>query len=110
MSLIGIHIPDILDISKKHNINIKFFQLFVSATKEYKNNEKYKKIFTLISKRNIKLVVHGSYSINLSRDWNNTDWWIQQLSKEIVLAQEIGAFAIVIHTGKQLKQPSSFAC
>ena len=103
MSLIGIHISDILDISKPDNSNINFYQLFVSATKEYKNNEKYKKIFTLISKRNIKLVVHGSYSINLSRDWNNTDWWIQQLSKEIILAQEIGAFAIVIHTGKQLK-------
>ena len=103
MSLIGIHISDLPEIEKYNKTNIKFFQLFVSPLKEYKTNEKYTKIFKLISKKNIKLVVHASYSINLSKHWKDTDWWIQQLSRELKIANDIGAFGIVIHTGKQLK-------
>lgn len=103
MSLIGIHITDLLDINTSNNNNIIFFQLFVSATKDYKNDAKYTKLFKTIAEKRIKLVVHCAYSINLSRDWKNIDWWIQQLTKEIEIAGDIGAFAIVIHTGKQLK-------
>jgi deoxyribonuclease-4 len=103
MSLIGIHISDFSDINKSINSDITLFQSQVSATKEYINNKKYKKTFKTVVKRNIKLVVHASYSINLSRNWKITDWWIQQLITEINIAEEIGAFAVVIHTGKQLK-------
>lgn len=109
MSLIGIHIPDFLDINKAINKNIKFFQLFVSPTLEYKHNEKYKTIFKLIAKKNIRLVVHGSYVLNMSKNWNSSDWWIHQLITEMKIAQDIGAFSIVIHTGKQLDLTSNEA-
>ena len=107
MSLIGVHAEDIhniIDIVENNKIykNLDLVQIFVSATTNYKD-KKYTKIKLHLKKQKIKVVVHASYSINLARRWTDIDWWIQQFINEIIAADEIGAFAIVVHTGKKLE-------
>jgi deoxyribonuclease-4 len=110
MSLKGIHhsnISELLNINKKHNIS--FFQIFIKSKDlldttnsspikyEIKNNIQYK-----LHKKNIKLICHGSYSVNLSRNWEESDWMIQRIIQEIKIADKLGSFGLVIHVGKQL--------
>jgi len=87
-SLIGIHVNNINNIKNYKNIN--FFQFFV------KQNKKYKKL------KNIFSVIHASYTINLARNWSETDWWIIQFINEIEICHIIGSFCIIIHVGKKL--------
>lgn len=108
MSLTGIHISNfelIPDIHKEHNI--KFFQFFVTPSKNYK--KEYPKIIKYIKKNNISCIVHSSYSINLARTWNTSSWQIQHLIGEIIICNQIGITNIVIHTGKSLNLPISTA-
>lgn len=103
-SLIGIHISRIDDVMgniDKHFKNIDLIQIFVNATTNY-NDKKYTDAVQYLQKKKIKLVVHGSYSINLAKRWTETDWWIQQFIGEIKVSHQLGSFGIVIHTGKQL--------
>lgn len=107
MSLLGIHISNILDVPKEivnvsHFRSINLVQIFVSATNNYLD-KKYDSVLKFLKTNNIYIVVHASYSINLARKWSNTDWWIQQFIGEINEASKIGAFGIVIHTGKKLQ-------
>lgn len=113
MSLIGVHIDNILDIvnilaKNKLYENIDLVQTFVNATTDY-TDKKYDKVKKHILERNIKISIHASYSINLSKQWNENDWWIQQFINEINAAHTLNAFCIVIHTGKklQLSEPVS---
>lgn len=107
MSLIGVdinNIVNIVDIVEKNEIykNLELVQIFVSATANY-SDTKYDHIKSYIRKKDIRLVVHASYSINLSRRWSESDWWIQQFISEITAANELGAFGVVVHTGKKLE-------
>jgi deoxyribonuclease-4 len=116
MSLIGIHISDISDImalvksNNEKNVfkNINLVQVFISATTNYLD-KKYESDLKFIRDNKITLVVHGSYSINLSRRWTTTDWWILQFIGEIKASEQIKAFGIVIHTGKKLDLSDSEA-
>jgi deoxyribonuclease-4 len=74
--------------------------LFVSTNKKHK--EFYEPIKKLINKLNIILSVHISYTINIASDPNNYSWGIMQFIEEIKIASMIGAFAVVVHLGKQL--------
>jgi deoxyribonuclease-4 len=107
MSLIGIHIGMLDDIIKTidtdhHFNNINLIQIFISATTDY-SDKKYVNVIKYLIKNKIKLVVHGSYSINLAKHWSDIDWWIQQFIAEVKGSAQLNAFGIVIHTGKQLK-------
>jgi deoxyribonuclease IV len=107
MSLIGVHVEnihDIVNILEKNIIYKKLglVQIFVSATTNYKDI-KYKNIKSHMETNDIRLVIHASYSINLSRRWTNNDWWIQQFINEIYASHDLGAFCIVVHTGKKLE-------
>lgn len=100
--LVGIHIENINDDNlievKKYGGNC--VQLFVDImSKKIKQPEYQKKI---LLQNNIKCVVHASYTINCSLDWNEYSWWIKQFIEEIKYANKIGALGIVIHLGKQL--------
>jgi deoxyribonuclease-4 len=113
MSLVGIHVSNILDIPKeidKHTEfkNINLIQIFVSATTNY-SDEKFSDILNYVKLNRIYLVVHASYSINISRRWSDKDWWIQQFIGEIDGAAKLGSFGIVIHTGKKLDLSNSEA-
>lgn len=103
MSLIGVHIDSIDDIVEADKIfnNLSLVQTFVSATINY-SDPKYTTIKNFFKTKDIRLVIHASYSINLAKRWSANDWWIQQLIVEINQASELGAFAIVVHSGKKL--------
>ncbi len=105
MSLIGIHIdstPNSLidQIEYYHNKNCKALQLFVSTNK--KHMIFYEPIKKLINKLGIILSVHISYTINIAADPNNYSWGHMQFVEEIKIASMIGAYAVVVHLGKQL--------
>lgn len=107
MSLIGIHISDILyvsDIVKKNKKlhNLALVQIFVTATNNYLD-DRYADVLNFIIARKISIVVHASYSINLSRRWTERDWWIHQFVGEIIAAHKLNAFGIVVHVGKKLE-------
>lgn len=106
MSLIGIHISNILNVPEeinRHNElkDINLVQIFISATKNY-SDRKFNPVLQFLKDNKIYLVVHASYSINLARRWNENDWWIQQFIGEIISASKVGSFGIVVHTGKKL--------
>jgi len=112
MSLIGIHIdstPNSLidQIKYYHNKNCNTLQLFVSTNKKHK--EFYEPIKKLINKLNIILSVHISYTINIASDPNIYSWGIMQFIEEIQIASIIGAYAVVVHLGKQLDMSKEVA-
>ena len=115
---IGAHIGGgIKNISKSliivHQYGCNIVQLFVNpfatlseARKiKYKRQEgsKYIEFKKLLKEKNMKCVVHASYTINLSRNWDHYSGWIQQFINEIIAAHQIGAIAIVVHMGKQME-------
>jgi len=99
--MIGTHINDINNIYKN---NKKIYQIFIN---EKISNDK--KFIKYIKKNNIIIIVHVSYSINLSKNWSPNSSHILQLINEIKYAYKIGSPYIVIHTGKQMDLPLSVA-
>ena len=63
----------------------------------------YQDFKKFLTKNDMKCVIHASYTINLSRDWDQYSSWIQQFILEINAAQELGALGIVVHMGKQME-------
>jgi deoxyribonuclease-4 len=108
MSLIGIHVGQldqsshIAKISDKPYDSIGLFQIFVNPLKDY-NDDEFKSIRKLIEKNNIRLVVHASYVINISKRWKPYDWWVEQLITEIKIAEQLKCIGVVIHTGKKME-------
>ncbi len=102
MSLIGIHTSDIRTIEKNAIKGINLLQFFVSPMTDYSKIE-YVKAFEFAKKNNIYFFVHASYSINLSKRWIDSDWWVQQFINEIQICSDIKTSGIVIHTGKQME-------
>ena len=103
-NLIGLHIdstPEILcQQIEKYKNRCGIIQLFVSISK--KNKIFYDELKKQIQKYNLKVSVHISYTINLSKDSTKFTWWIHQMADEIKIAENIGAFVVVVHLGKQL--------
>lgn len=104
--LVGIHVSDLennINILNKNKINI--IQIFID------NNikSKLKIIKKLLINNNIKLVVHASYTINLANNWDEYSPHIIQFIDEIKCAYNLGAYCIVVHTGKQLNLSKSEA-
>jgi len=108
MSLIGIDIGSYQDMFELHEREkIEFFQVSARYLVNYLDQLKEGEHLQLPD--NFRVVVHYSYSINLSHPWNPNDWWIQQLISEIKASHKIGAFGIVIHTGKSMHYSESAA-
>ena len=109
MSMIGIDVEtyeDLIDLYKKYDIRL--FQIAAKRVNP-KDMKKRLKEENIELNKTIKIVVHFSYSINLAHVWTESDWWIQQLLEEIRYADEIDAFAIVIHTGKNVNYTNNAA-
>lgn len=117
MKYIGAHISKDTSIMKTiHNMsnnNGNALQIFVSSPmnsslpnidkilKESKNIKEY------LKDNNFKLVVHGSYVINLANskiDKRSVDiqdrWWINLLTKELDAADILNAEGVILHVGK----------
>ena len=102
MSLIGIDVRTFSDMDtlhQKHGIGL--FQIAAKTVTKYVESQIKASLSPLIIAP-YKIAVHYSYSINLSNRWSATDWWIQQMISEVREAELIGAYAIVIHTGKSI--------
>lgn len=103
--MIGAHIDNDIDDLVNNTLNIKnnggnCVQFFVNTMHKKKHlYDDYKKF---LNENSIKCVIHASYTINCSQNWNNYSWWIKQFIDEIECAESIGAYGIVIHLGKQL--------
>lgn len=112
MSLIGAHINSDLDEIKNdtlriHEIGGNIIQMFVNVnSKSKKINAYYTDFNKFLKSKNIKCVIHASYTINLAQNWDYYSWWIKQFILEIELAHIIDAIGIVVHLGKQLELSS----
>jgi deoxyribonuclease-4 len=113
MSLFGAHIQSDIDdlinntvIMKNNKCNI--VQLFTNKFSK-KAYEKYKEFGNFINVNNIKCVIHSSYTINISRNWDHHSWWLKQFILELEIANMIGAIGVVIHIGKQKDLPIEVA-
>jgi deoxyribonuclease-4 len=107
MVLIGVHIDSNIknikfNIEKYKLAGCNIIQLFVDPVANAEKKEKYKNINKLLKSNNMDVVVHISYTINCSQNWDYHSWWIKQFISEIDMANLIGAFAVVVHLGKQL--------
>ena len=103
-NIIGIHINSDVnlicsEVIRAKSLKCSLVQLFVDPLA---NISEYLKFSNLLQKYNMKCVVHGSYTINLCKPWDEYSWWIRQFISEIHLAHNIGAIGIIIHLGKQL--------
>lgn len=78
-------------------------QIFVDPLHISKNIKEYNEFKKFIKNKKIKLIVHASYTINLSRNWDEYSTSIQQFIMEINAANNLGAESIVIHMGKRLE-------
>jgi deoxyribonuclease-4 len=112
MSYIGVHIdstPNSLidQIEYYSNKKCNVIQLFVSTNKNA--IQFYKPIKELQKKLKFIISVHISYTINLASDPNKYSWSIRQFIEEIKIAHQIGAYAVVVHLGKQLELSKELA-
>lgn len=97
--------------AKQKGANI--VQLFVDTQKQL---SEYIEIKQILEKNKMKAVVHGSYMLNLAKNWDltsdlysSTSVFLEEFIKEIKCADALGAFGIVIHMGKQLELTASHA-
>jgi len=100
MSLVGIHLDDLNNIMDREYSDIYHFQIFVDPMIDYL--KKYHNHLEYIKQKNIRIVVHSSYTVNVSKKWDPTDWWVDLMIREIEQAHIIGGYCLIIHTGKKL--------
>jgi len=105
--IIGAHINSDLDLLIKeanriHNNGGNIVQLFINIT-SHKTKIFYPDFKKFLKSKNMSCVVHISYAINCSQNWEYYSWWIKQFIMEIEYAEKIGALYVVVHLGKQLE-------
>ena len=107
----GAHIDVSKGLLKETKRVLKFggnmVQLFLTTPgyrKVSKKTEPELMEFKKFMKENkIKCVVHGSYILNLARDWDYHSWWLKNLQLELQYANKIDAIGVVVHFGHQMK-------
>lgn len=113
---IGAHISRDSNISKTIenilNNGGNSLQIFVSSPMNSKfpnkdNFKDYDNIKKFLKENDFKLVVHGSYVINLANNKINkrlvdidNRWWIKLLIEELNISELINSIGVVIHVGK----------
>jgi deoxyribonuclease IV len=117
MKYIGAHIKkDISILNTIKNIknnNGNALQIFVSSpmNSSLPNIEKFNteknNIIEYCNENNFKLIIHGSYVINLANNKINkriidieNRWWINLLIKELDVCELLNAIGVIIHVGK----------
>jgi deoxyribonuclease-4 len=103
--LVGVHIDStcstlLQEATKVNNMGANFIQLFVNTNNN--NISHYVLLNNYLKTNNMKCVVHASYTINLSKTWDEYSFHINHFIQEIERADLIGAIGIVVHLGKQL--------
>jgi deoxyribonuclease-4 len=105
--LFGVHIDSSYNTLLDQANNVKkmggnFIQFFVDTTLKNKEKNIYILLKQYLQNNNMQCVIHASYTINLSKTWDEYSSHIHQLLVEIELAELVGAIGVVIHMGKQL--------
>ena len=93
----NINIDDLINDSNIL-LNLNSFQIYAPSY------NKYIKYFDIIKKTikkyNLQGIIHSSYTINLSNDWNDYSYWIINLIDDIKFAHECKIKYVVVHCGK----------
>lgn len=55
-----------------------------------------------LEKYNMKIVVHGTYKLNIAREWDSYSWQTAYILTEIKNCHRIGSLGLVIHLGKSM--------
>lgn len=103
---IGSDVNTLIEMTKiVHNNGGNVVQIFVNIEEfdTIHGKKLYTKFRDYLLEKNIKCLVHASYSINLAREWNEYSIMIRQFIDEIIVAEYIGACGIIVHMGKSLK-------
>lgn len=108
MAYLGAHVSSnpkyLLESTKKiFKLGGNLIQAFVDPLRVSQGLNEYNEFKKFIKNNKIKFIVHASYTINLSRDYDQYSPGIQQFISEINAANELGAEAIVVHMGKKLE-------
>lgn len=108
MTYIGAHIssdPKYLYESSKYVFENggNLIQTFIDPLRLSRKREKYAEFKKFLKQNDMKLIIHASYTINLSKEWDEYSAGVQQFISEINAAYELEAAAIVVHMGKQLE-------
>lgn len=103
--MIGSHINSNLDQLIKETTRIfnnggNIIQLFINISSN--KSKYYDDLKKFLKSNNMHCVVHISYTINCSQNWNYHNWWINQFISEINHAYQLDALYVVVHLGKQL--------
>lgn len=88
----GIHINNLDKIDKVIKYGGNYIQLMGSFNDKEIN---------YILRKNINIVLHLSYTINIASYWDRFSSWILEMMNEIELANELKAKYVVVHVGKQ---------
>lgn len=104
--MIGTHINSELDklldeSNRVYKSGGQIIQMFVNLDPD-KTKTIYNKLNQLLIDLGMKCIIHISYTINCSQNWDNYSWWIKQFIIEIEQANKLNALAVVVHLGKQL--------
>lgn len=108
----GVHLSiknnllDTIDYIK--SIKGNMIQIFVSNPMSIKSKPNIKIIENadLIKKKlienDVKLVIHLPYTINIGKQFNEKEWWINAIIEQLNISEKIGSIGCVIHVGKSL--------
>jgi deoxyribonuclease-4 len=106
MSYIGMHIDSDIDklidgAKYAKSLKCNLVQIFLKAYS--KKADTYNEFGKFLKDNNMRCVIHASYTINLSSNWDPSSVWITQFVTQIELAYELNALYIVVHVGKQME-------
>lgn len=93
-------------IKEVKDFNANVIQIFLSNPRSGKlknrDDEYFISMGKILKENNIDCYIHGSYTINLAKNWDEYSWWITTIEKEFYYAKLLGAKGVVFHLGKQL--------
>lgn len=97
---IGITVMNINDIYEFNNKypNVILYQTFINNI-DY-SLDKHQDLIKFIKKQKLKIIIHGTYIVNLAKDIIKP-WWLSVFIKEIKNSDIIGNnIGVIVHTGK----------
>lgn len=103
--LIGCHISSEIsqlvdEVIRVYKAGGNIVQLMIDPFVEI---SKYKEFLSQLKEKNMKLIIHSFYSLNIARPLDEYSSMIRFFLQEVKVSEELGAIAIVIHLGKKLK-------
>ena len=108
----GVHVSiknnllDTIDYIK--SIDGNMIQIFISNPMSIhsKSNIKIIENAYLIKKKlienDVRLVIHLPYTINIGKQFNKKEWWINTIIDQLNIGEKLGSIGCVIHVGKSL--------